>query len=294
MSQAHEMRVLLADNQAGATNAISLAARNCNLKGTEVFGRDPGKRGTRQQLKCGARVLREDVSGGFDFYPTVAQLDWLIERAIGDNITGFPGSAATPGETVPSFYAFVDKGADNFRFDELRIASLVFTIPEGDYVNCRVDFVGKDETSGVSWPGSAPAIDCDSEFAAADVSFIYGGTGYPFKNLTMSIGNTFGGSQENALKRTIFEAGDLEISLDGQFGFRTGSPDLTDLYRPGVAGAAGSVIFNDGTTIYTFSFANMKIPGDSPDVPDEGEITQALRVMCYGDTSTDQVTISKA
>ena len=77
MAQSHEMRVLLADNQAGSSNAITLACRNCDLLGTQVFGRDPGKRGTREQYACGARVLREDVAGGFNLYPTAAQLDWI-------------------------------------------------------------------------------------------------------------------------------------------------------------------------------------------------------------------------
>jgi hypothetical protein len=51
MPQSHEMRILLADNQAGTTNAISLAARNCDLIGDQTFGSDPGKRGTQTDVR---------------------------------------------------------------------------------------------------------------------------------------------------------------------------------------------------------------------------------------------------
>lgn len=294
MSQAHEMRVLLADNQAGATNAISLAARNCDLVGEVQHGRDPGKRGTRQQSSCGARVLRETVSGGFDFYPTTDQLDWILQRLIGDRISSFPTTALIPAETLPAFYGYVDKVGEIYRYDSLHFASMVLTCNEGDYVNCRLDFVGKDETSGVSWPGTPPAIDCDTEYVTADVGLVYNAVSCPFKSLTLSIDNGFGDHLENATKRTRFEAGELAISVDGQFAHRSDTPDLAAIFdRPSVAGYAGTITLDDGTTSYAFAFPNMKTPGGRPIVPDSGEILQTVQAMCYRTTSTAQITVTK-
>jgi len=47
MSQSHEMRVQLADNVGGTTNAISLAVSDLDLAGERIFGREEGKRGSR-------------------------------------------------------------------------------------------------------------------------------------------------------------------------------------------------------------------------------------------------------
>lgn len=291
MPSANEMRILLADNQAGTTNPISIAARNCNLLGNQVFGSDPGKRGTRQQFACGARLLREDCVGGFNLYPTVTQLDWLIERMIGDNISGYPAGAATPKETLPPIYAYVDKGDEIFRYDELRVATIGISIRSGDYIDFRFDFIGKDETNGVTWPGAAPAIDCASEFVASDVAFNYDATAYNFKTLDLSIDNSILEDQhENALKRTLFEAGDLVVNFSTNFGYRVATKAL---YRAGIAGAAASVVVGDGTTTYTIAIGNLKIPGPGPIVPDTGEITMSPNMMGYRTAAAQQIQFTK-
>lgn len=293
MAQAQEMRVLLADNQAGTTNAISIAARNCDLLGTQRFGRDPGHRGTRQQSACGARLLGEDVSGGFDFYPTAAQLDWIIERMIGDNIAAYPAAAATPKETLSPIYAFVDKGPVNFRYDLLYFNRVTITIREGDYVNVRCDFVGSQEVADATWPLTPPAIDCDSEFVASDVAFTLDSTAWSFKSLDVTIDNTIAANQqENALYRTIFESEDLAIGLNLNVGYRT---DTKDLYRRGIAGDDGpTLVLADGTDTYTLTFGNLKIPGNGPTVPDSGEIQASLNMMAYRTAAANQISIAKS
>lgn len=284
MAQSFDTRVLLADNQAGATNAIALAVRSCDLIGTEVFGRNPGKRASRQQFSCGARVLQEVVSGGFNCYPTATQLDWLIERMIGDNISGYPASAATPGSTLPKVYAYVDKGDEIFRYDELVISSVTLTMNEGDYLDVRVDFVGKDETPGVTWPATPPTPDCDESIITPDVVFEYDATAYPFKQLTLSISNEIADNQhENAVKRTIFEATDLVVGLSGTFGYRTATKAL---YRDGIAGAVatidmGPVASGSDAVTYTITLGNVKIPGSGPTIPESGEIVMQLAGMAY-------------
>jgi len=295
MSQQHELRILLADNQAGSTNPIAIAARNCDLIGDQTFGSDPGRRGSRQNFACGARVLKEEVTGGFNFYPTALQLDWLIQRMIGNSIATFPDAACTPLETLPPIYAFVDKGHQNFRYDLLHINTVKFSIREGDYVDVRVDFIGSSETQAVSWPATPPNIDCASEFVASDTVLDLAGTAYPFKTVDFTIENAIAAQQhENALVRSIFESEDFRTYIDATLGFRS---DTVALYRQGVAGGAAFLRFADGTRTYTFTFANAKIPGRGPTVPDSGEITMNLRIDLMatqsGATVTPQVSIAK-
>lgn len=292
MPQAQELRILLADNQAGTSNAISIAARNCDLAGQLTYGEGSGKRGTRQQYACGDRILREDVSGGFEIYPTAAELDWLIERFMGDNISGYPAGAATPKETLPKIYAYVDKGDELFRYDELVVASLGIQIRESDYINFRVDFIGKDETSGVTWPATPPDIDCDSEFIASDVSFNIAAAAWPFKQIDMLISNSIPQNQhENSVKRTIFEAGPLVANMQVLLGYRTSTKAL---YRRGIAGDNNAtLVLSDGSDTYTLTFGNLKAPDGAPTVPDEGEITNTLNFSIKRTPTVQQISIAK-
>lgn len=292
MSQSHELRILLADNAAGTTNPISIAAIGTDLIGDQVFGEDPGRRGSRQEFACGARLLREVVSGGFELQPTATQLDWFLQRGLGDAIATFPASPLSPGETLPQIYAFVDKGPTNFRYDKCVIARMGLSVRENDYLKLRVDLIGSAEASGVSWPASPPAIACASEYVCSDAVFNLAATAYPFKSMDLSIDNNIAdGQHENAILRTIFESEGLTIGLNGQFGYRS---DTTGLYRRAVAGDAGSLVFSDGTTTYTFAFPNLKIPTKGPTVPGRGEITQNPTMRAYATAVAAQMTVTKS
>jgi hypothetical protein len=292
MGQSHEMRILLADNQAGTTNAISFAGKSCDLLGDQEFGRDDGKRGTRQRYACGDRVLREVVAGGFEFNPTAAELDWVLKRCMGDNIAGFPGSAAVPGETLPQFYAFVDKGPENFRYDICVFGRVTLSVREGDYLTIRCDLVGSRENQGVTWPVGAPAIACAPEFVCADVAFNLDAVAYPFKSMDLTLDNVIAPNQhENALYRTIFDSEDFIVSLQGTFGYRA---DTKALYRRAVAGDAGSLVLANGTNTYTFTFPNLKIPGRGPTVPNQGEITMVPAMEARRTALANCISVAKA
>lgn len=275
MSQAVEMNMILADADGSdlpSTNPILIAARNCDLGSDETFAHNTGKRGTRQPYACGSRKVRDVVSGGFDFYPTEVSLDWLIERFMGDNISGYPAGAATPKETPVTFVAAIDKGYDNFRITKLCITELILSLTEGDLISCRVNCVGSREYNGYTWPtiDPAPTLDCGDCCAVADSVLSVGGTSYSFKNGTLTINNNMPDIIENAMYRTRYEYGEMNVGLAATFAYRS---DTAALYRRGVAGDAAYVEFNTGTKKYTFTIANLKAPGQKIAVPEDGEIT---------------------
>ncbi len=291
MSQATEMRILLADNAAGTTNPISLAAIDCDLLGTPTFGEDVGKRGTRQEYDCGARVLQEIVSGGFNIRPTVEEFDWLLERALGDSISSFPGTALTPKETLVPYYAFVDKGPANYLYHKICPSVLTISASEGQYVNVRQEYVGQREEGNVSWPGSPPAVNCGSQYICADIAFELASTEYPFKSLELVLDNRIAdGQQENSLYRNNFESQTLKVMLNMTFATRS---DTIALYRRAVAGDAGKITMSNGVHRYVFDLANVKIPGNGPTVPAEGEITMSLNMMCKRTTANPVITVTK-
>jgi hypothetical protein len=292
MSQSHELRILLSDDSAGATNPISIAAMGTDLIGDQEWGEDLGRRGTRQEYSCGARVLREVVAGGFELQPTAAQLDWFLQRGLGDAISTFPAAPVTPGETLPQFYVHVDKGPRNFRYEKVVIARLGLSVRESDYLKLRVDLVGSTEVSDVAWPGSPPAIACASEYVCSDAVFNLAASPYKFKSIDLSIDNQIAdGQHENALLRTVFESEGLAIGLNALFAYRS---DTLALYRRAVAGDVGSLVFADGTTTYTFAFPNLKVPGKGPLVPARGEITQNISMRAKRTVADPQITVTKS
>lgn len=296
MSQATEMNMILADADGSDlpdANPILIAARNCDLGSDEMFAYNTGKRGTRQQYSCGARKVRDVVSGGFDFYPTEVSLDWIIQRFIGDNISGFPTGAATPKETPVTFVAAIDKGYDNFRITKICINELILSITEADLISCRVNCVASREYSGYTWPtlSPAPTLDCGDCCAAADCVLSVGGTAYSFKSGTMTISNNIPDIIENAMYRTRYEYGAMSVGLAATFAYRS---DTAALYRRGIAGDAAYVEFNTGSKKYTWTVANLKAPGQKIVVPEDGEITIPFSGVGLRTSGAQQLSIAKA
>lgn len=299
MTQSVMMRLVIGDDGSNtdliATNGILLAVMDCDLGATEVFGTDTGSRGTRQRFDCGSRKLGESVSGGFTLQPTKTQLDWLIKRFMGDNVSAFPSGAATPQETLMNHVAYVDKVADIYKYTRLRFNSLRFSASEGDYLKVRVDFTGSREYNGQTWPTGVQiptSFDCASEYVCSDIALNVGGTGYPFKALSWQVGNAIAVQQENSLYPTVFETQDFEVSGNGTFGVRS---DTIALYKRGVTGDAASIVLNDGTNTYTFSFANVKIPAQNNiPIPDQGTITMDLGLQCFRTSGSHSLSITKA
>lgn len=299
MSQSNMMRLVIGDDSsvtdAIAANGILLNVMGCDLGATEVFGTDTGSRGTRQRYDCGARKLGESVAGGFTIQPTKTQLDWLIKRFIGDNTSSFPAGAATPQETLTNLVAYVDKVSDIYKFTRLRFQSMRFTATEGDYLKVRCDFVGSREYGGQTWPAGVPiptSFDCATEYVASDIAIAVAATNYPFKSLNWGISNNVAPQQENSLYPLVFEVGELEVSAGGTFNVRS---DTIALYKRGVTGDAVSIVLADGTTTYTFSFANAKIPANNNiAIPEEGTITMDLAMQIFRTSGSHSISITKA
>lgn len=293
MSQAVQTTVYAADNLAFSTNPIALGVRDLDLIGDRTFGVETGKRGGREEWGCRARVLRDSVAGGFNIYPTDAELDWLIERAIGDNISGYPAGAAVPGETLPSWLLWAKKGGvQTFRYDGLRINRMVISGAETQMLNARVDLVGSTETEVSDLVPGGTVVDCDSVFHFSDIVLTLDATAFPLKSIELVIDNQIADIFENSVTRTQFEAQGLMVSLRASCAYRS---DTKALYRKAIAGDDdATLVIDDGVNAYTFTFGNIKIPGRGPTVPETGEVLMALEMMAKRTPTSRQISIAKS
>lgn len=293
MSQSVQSTIYASDDDSWVTNKIALGVRDLDLIGDRAFGVETGKRGTREEWACRARVLSDNVQGGFNIYPTDAELDWLLERAIGDNISGYPAGAAVPGETIPSWSLWADKGAiQTFKYSGLRINRMSISGAETQMLNARVDLVGTTETEVTDLTPGAVVVDCDTVFHFSDIVLTLNSVDYGLKSFELSIDNQIADQYENSVVRSLFESQRLMVRLRVQAAYRA---DTKALYRKAIAGDDNAtLVIDDGVNAYTFTFGNLKVPGRGPTIGEVGEVTMPLEMMAYRTPTARSISIAKA
>ena len=297
MSQSWETEIYLSDDSGFSTNPIALGVRDLDLIGNRTFTNTTGKRGDRMEYECRTRVTSDAVGGGFNLYFTDSEFDWIIERALGDNISGYPAGATAVGTTIPAFYLFANKGGlQTYRYDNMRINRLAVSGAETQLISARADLVGESENEVSDVTQGANYVDCDSAFAFQDITLTIGGTGYPLKSFNLIMDNQIVPQYENSVTQSIFEAGVLMVRLSVTAAYRSATQAL---YRRAVAGDDNCTLaIADGTNTYTFTFANLKIPGNGPTVPEQGELTMPLEMIVQATddgagTVTDSIVVAK-
>lgn len=291
MSQATASRMMLADNSAISTNALWPSFLDCDLVGMREFGRDEGHRGSRQRSSCRARVLSDTSGGSFSCKASVTEVDWLLKHYLGTGV-GSGGSPWTLSESMSLYYALVDKVAAKYLYT-LAPSKLTISGQEKSYLTWLAEAVGGAESEWVSsWPASPTAPECGTAFLLSDCTFSYASTAYSIQSFSLSIDNDIDPQQyENAITPTRFEAQDAIIQLSLKCAFRS---DTKALYRAAVAGDAATLVITDGTTTYTITFANLKIPNGGPKVPAKGRINFDLTAEAYRTAGAEQISIVKS
>lgn len=288
MAQSVATRMMLSA-AAAMTSPQWFEFRECSLVGTREFGATEGHRGTRQPASCRARVLKDMCQGSFSGRLNADEIDWIMPRVF----FAASGSTLIPGENASSadakFFALVDKVAGMYLYNKLRVNQLTLSGSESNYLDFAFDCVGELESEyGSSWPGSPVAPSCGVALTFQDVVFTYSGAVYTPQSFTLTINNNLIPTIETAVTPTLYEAGNMEVMLDMTFDFRDASNSLSNnktLYRAALAGAAASLALNDGSSTYTFAFANLKIPDGAPTIPVDGRLSMPLKMVAYRSTN---------
>lgn len=285
MSQSTASRLIVADNSGFSSNAIGVAFNECSLVGQRTNIMHQGHRGTRQRASCRARTVTDKSGGNITGNFGVQEIDWFLTRGIGHT----PGGASPyiPGETIPEWYALVDKVAAIYQYNKLRVASMEISGQESQYLNWSVVTAGElEQVYGSTYPAT-PVPECGNAFVFSDCTLTYNSTAYKMQSFRLAIDNALDQNQyENSLTPTRFETQDLGVQLTVQTAFRS---DTLALYDAALAGAEASLAVTDGTTTYTFHFGNLKYMAGGPTVPGRGRINQSLtfEAMRKANTTTN-------
>jgi hypothetical protein len=259
------------------------------LKKREVIRRTDGLRGTRSRHSTRRRVETSAVSGTVTFQPGVAEFDFFLQYILG----GSPSGGVTAlAETVPAFWAMIDRVAKVFQYNSLYVNVARLTGAMGSPVTLSLDLEGISET--ITNAGTFPSITIPDEpqFIFPHATITLNGTAYPMKRFELVINNALETDRYmNATTRSAIPATDRTVTLALELGY---TPDTTGLYDQAIAGFAGSLVLDDGTTDYTFAFANLHAPTDGPTVQNKQSIPYPLNYIAERTDSTRELIVTKA
>lgn len=260
-----------------------------SLSKRSTIRRTDGLRGTRQHDKTRRRLESEAVGGTIAFHPGVAEFDWFLPYILGGATVG----GVTPlAETIPSFYGMLDRVTKVFTYAGLKVNTARLSGASGSPVALSLDLEGTSETVGNAGTFPAIAIPDESQFIYPDLVLTLDGDEYEVARFELVINNVLDTNRYmNSTTRSQMPATDLQISLGLQLAFTS---DEVALYDGALAGIDGSLALDNGTNSYTFAFANLHAPAESPTVQNKSEIMLPLNYVIERTTGTSALSVTKA
>ncbi len=259
-----------------SSTAVEFISTTLKRRDTHIYSR--GIRGTRSRSKSRARIARTEVSGQIVMEPSPSEIDFLLPYILGG--TTSMGSTDV-ADALPEFVIGIDKITKVYTYAGCRVARAVFSAQSGQAIQLTLDIEAETETEGAA--GSFPSITLptDNFFVMSDATLTLLATARKFGSFSLTIDNMLDTDRYlNSTTRTEIAPQDRQVRLELNAPFTS---DNADLYAAAIAGAAGTLAISDGTTTYTMSFGNTKIPAEGADVGGKSELMLPLAVDLFND-----------
>lgn len=262
---------------------------NETLRKTAQHVYSDGIRGTRSRYKCRAAVVREQIGGAINMNPTVTEIDWLLPKMLyGSTVTGVTDVAETPTK----FQVMIDRVNKVFTYTDCVVSRWTLSGGVGQALSLTLEIEGKAETVGAAGSFPSLAIACENMFVFSDVQLILNSVAREMSSFALTMDNRIDGERfMNSLTRTELPALDRIVTLECRVPYTN---DNTDLYDLAIGGIPGSLVVSDGTTTYTFAFANLKAPAESPVVDGRTEVGLTLRFQAFRDDAASECKVTKS
>lgn len=261
---------------------------SCGIRMQQTHGQSNGVRGTRARKSHRVRVTRQTYSGPIVMNPSVAEIDYILPRALGGTTSlGVTGVA----ENLTEFFIQNDQVSDVKLWTGCKVSRMTLAGASGQPLTLTLDIEARTET--VSAAGTFPAITIDTGnmFIMSHCAITLAASARPVASFSLVLDNVLDtGRFLNALERSHIPEQDRLVTLDCQVPYST---DNTALYNQSVAGAAGSLVITDGTTTYTIDFGNLKAPAEGPQVGGRTEIMLPLSMQSYATASLPEIKFTK-
>lgn len=290
---------------AGGAATKQLQNVNCGIGKTGTIITKDGARGTRSRHAGNSTTGPYSVGGPLSVQPTPDELRKILPYILGTAETG-SGTSGSPwtyalAETIPDAKISQDlrlngTGSDAmvFHWDGCKINTARFASSAGSQVlTLDLDVQGKTETVNSTWPSIGTTLTVDKPWIHAQLVLTLASVAYAIDNFSLSIDNALILDRFlNSLTRTEIPESDRNITLEIDNPFAIGN---IALYEIAVAGITGSAVFTNGSSILTFTFANLKAPPQTIEKAQRGEAMNKLQFTAYetgtsGSTTKELVT----
>lgn len=243
----------------------------------------------KERVTQGLKIIR----GKIVMEPSPSELDVIIP------LLGF---AESPTDTFTitddfsslKFPIIVDRVAKVHTYAGCIIDKWKFMGQRGDKpIRLELDVIGTtDESEGAAGSFSATAVDTDHNYAFTEGVLTLISSSRPFDRFALAGDNKVFASFNNSQVAECVEPTDKEIYLAVNSPYNTSH---SALYTTGITnadGAAGSLVFTRAGKSTTFTFANLKLIGQTPPILGREEIRHPQYYRAYKSGSTASLIIT--
>ncbi len=246
-----------------------------------------GMRGTRSHDIDDVRDGPYSVGGRISMQPTLAEMDTLINLAMGGDTF-----AEELGDGVP---IVIDKVGGVYTYAACKLDNLSISATSGDIVTCNVDVVGTSEAASGSVASPAELLPS----VMSDLVLTLAGTALPVDSFELNVANFLQRQFMNTLvlpdADSIMETDRLVVLRCAPNANATNLGNLYDIAAPGLLGSTNTLVIADGTTTMTITLGKVQIPTAPIEIPGKSSpILMAFEAIIRGDGATKEFTISTA
>ena len=278
-SMGHQARLGMSAS-GSASEAYEFNSESMAKTGTHV--QTGGIRTTRHHIGNNVTDGMIAVGGSVTLHPTKVNLDNLLPRIQG---AAEATDVFNPAETIPDFNYVIDRIAKVFTYSGCKVNKATFKSAKGNPLELTLDIQGKAESVGAAGTFPVLTLETAKPYTWYQAVVTLGGSTREVDNIEISIDNALILDRyNNSQTRTALPEGDRIVTFSCDLPY---TADEVALYDSGITGAAGTVVFTNGSNVLTFTFANLKAPARSPNVAARSaEIPLRLEMTAFNDATT--------
>lgn len=246
-----------------------------------------GIRGTRQHASERTRDGINQVGGQVTMIADPDMLDAWFPRILG---TAESSDAFNFAELLPDFLMLFDRVGDVYLYTGCKVAKATFRGTKNGFLELVLDIIGKDETTGQSFPSlTLPVTTNTAPYVFTDGVITLVSSAREITSFELVIDNLVVPEHHNSVNATSVDATDQLITLNCVVDNSTANQDL---YEQALLGTTGTLVFTNGTVSTTFTFGKLQSTDKSPNVGGKGRIELPLAMTARKVGTTDALAVT--
>lgn len=260
-----------------------------SLKQTASLIQSEGMRGTRSRYGDRVTQGQKSVAGDLVLNPTPVELDTLLPYILGANEATDVFSVA---DTLPSFYAMLDRVQKLHTYAGLVVARAVFNFTANQLVRLTLSVVGTTETEANAGGFPSLTIDTGEAYVMHQGVLTYDSVAREFNSATLTIDNAPLVLFRNKQEASAITPGDRIVTLDVELPYDDANQDIYTEQEAGTW-ASGSLALTNGNQSLTFTLNSLRSEPGTPDIQARGqELVMPLSFRAYMTGSTREISVT--